>query len=213
MRAATRETERDDGAIRRGRALAAGLAGAGLALLLGGLLGVVLGVVAAGAVWRGSSGVEPRNVRRRRQELRRSLPAVVDLMASSLAVGLSTSSALEAVVRAVDDPMRSELRAISGALELGVDPVVVWGGIDAGSELAPLGRCLERAIETGAAVSESLHRLGLDLRREERAAVEDRARAVGVQAAVPLGLCLLPAFLLVGVVPLVAAAVTELLGR
>ena len=35
--------------------------------------------------------------------------------------------------------------------------------------------------------------------------VEERARAVGVKAAVPLGLCLLPAFVLIGVVPLVVA--------
>ena len=37
-----------------------------------------------------------------------------------------------------------------------------------------------------------------------RADVETRARAVGVKAVVPLGVCLLPAFVLVGVVPLVA---------
>jgi hypothetical protein len=43
--------------------------------------------------------------------------------------------------------------------------------------------------------------------------VESRARAVGVKAAVPLGVCLLPAFVLVGVVPLVAGAVGVLAGR
>jgi pilus assembly protein TadC len=53
-------------------------------------------------------------------------------------------------------------------------------------------------------------RLADDLEREALAAVEDRARAVGVKAAVPLGLCLLPAFLLLGIVPLVASLVTGL---
>jgi hypothetical protein len=40
--------------------------------------------------------------------------------------------------------------------------------------------------------------------------VEERARSVGVKAAVPLGLCLLPAFVLVGVVPLVVSLLTSL---
>ena len=43
-----------------------------------------------------------------------------------------------------------------------------------------------------------------------RAEVEDRARAVGVKAAVPLGLCLLPAFVLIGIVPVVAGLLTSL---
>jgi len=40
--------------------------------------------------------------------------------------------------------------------------------------------------------------------------VEERARAVGVKAAVPLGVCLLPSFLLIGVVPLVAGLLRSL---
>jgi len=35
---------------------------------------------------------------------------------------------------------------------------------------------------------------------------------VGVRAAVPLGLCLLPAFLLIGIVPVVAGLVADLAG-
>ena len=45
-----------------------------------------------------------------------------------------------------------------------------------------------------------------------RSEAEARARTVGVRAAAPLGLCLLPAFVLVGVVPLVAGTVASLLG-
>ena len=55
-----------------------------------------------------------------------------------------------------------------------------------------------------------MERLAGDLARRARADAEDRARAVGVKAALPLGLCLLPAFVLVGIVPLVAALLTSL---
>jgi hypothetical protein len=40
--------------------------------------------------------------------------------------------------------------------------------------------------------------------------VEERARGVGVRAAVPLGLCLLPSFVLLGVVPLVVSLLQSL---
>jgi pilus assembly protein TadC len=53
-------------------------------------------------------------------------------------------------------------------------------------------------------------RLADELAAEARMAIEDQARSVGIKAAVPLGLCLLPAFLLVGIVPVVAAAITAL---
>jgi pilus assembly protein TadC len=55
-----------------------------------------------------------------------------------------------------------------------------------------------------------VERLADELARSARAEVEDRARAVGVKAAVPLGLCLLPSFLLIGVVPLVAGLLRSL---
>jgi hypothetical protein len=45
---------------------------------------------------------------------------------------------------------------------------------------------------------------------EQRAEAHDRARRVGVVAALPLGLCLLPAFMLLGIVPTVASLLSEL---
>ncbi len=56
-------------------------------------------------------------------------------------------------------------------------------------------------------------RLAEDLRAVTRSEMEGRARAVGVKAAGPLGLCLLPAFVLVGVVPLVAGTVAQFMAR
>ncbi|MGQ2913044.1 MAG: type II secretion system F family protein, partial [Aeromicrobium sp.] len=40
-----------------------------------------------------------------------------------------------------------------------------------------------------------------DLRRDRASQARERARAVGVRTAAPLGLCFLPAFFLVGIVP------------
>ena len=69
---------------------------------------------------------------------------------------------------------------------------------------------LVRAEQTGEPVAAALERLAAELAARDRGETEDRARRVGVQAAVPLGLCLLPSFLLLGIVPWVAGMVDAL---
>ncbi|MEQ7007640.1 type II secretion system F family protein [Actinopolymorpha sp. B17G11] len=77
--------------------------------------------------------------------------------------------------------------------------------------LASFGRAMVRVWDSGAPLAVTLERLAADARRTRRARAEQKARAVGVRSAVPLALCFLPAFVLVGVVPLVAGAVSGLL--
>ncbi len=187
--------------------------GGGVAVLLGGVAGNVVGPVAAAVCWRLVGRLEPPSVRRRRERLVASVPHVVDLLAACLAAGLSPAAALGEVVAAVDPPVRDELATVAARLRLGVDPVTVWRDLADHPQLGALGRSVSRAVTSGASVADALVRLGDDLRQRSRAEVETRARAVGVKAAVPLGVCLLPAFVLVGVVPLVAGSVGVLVGR
>lgn len=186
------------------------VAGMGAALAVGGWLGAVLGIAVSRVAWRALGRMEPADARRRRESLVALLPQAVDLMASALAVGASPDAAVRVVAEAVDEPMRHELGRIQHRLSLGVDPVRVWSEVGRHPELGALGRCLARALESGASVSDALHRLAEDLRRSARAEVEARARTVGIRAAAPLGLCLLPAFILTGIVPLVAGTVSVL---
>lgn len=190
------------------------LAGVGsataVALFVGGpvgwALGGVTGVVALAAVRR----LEPSAARRRREQLVAGLPHVVDLLAACLAAGQPPARAIDQVAGVVGDPLRHELEEVSARLRLGVDPVTVWRGLARHPELGVWGRCLLRATESGASVADAMARLADDLRASTRAGLEARARAVGVRAAVPLGACLLPAFVLLGVVPLVAGSLSVL---
>ena len=182
-------------------------------VLVGGPGGVVLGPVAGGVCWWVTGRMEPPAVRRRRERLAAAVPLVVDLMAACLGAGLSPSAALEHVAAAVGARAADELAAVYARLRLGVDPATVWRDLAGHPQLGGLGRALARAVESGASVADAMQRLSEDLRRTARSDVESRARAVGVKAAVPLGVCLLPAFVLVGVVPLVAGAVGVLAGR
>lgn len=199
--------------MERHRGLVSLLAGAAPVALLGGVVGAVAGVVAALAVHRALGRREPTHARRRREQVARDLPQVVDLLAVTLAAGADPTSALTAVIAALDGPVVEELRAAEHALELGRDPARVWREVAQRPGLAPLGRTMARAVESGASVSDALHRLADDLHAVARLEAESRARTVGVRAAAPLGLCLLPAFILVGVVPLVGSTIGSLLAR
>lgn len=203
-------TEASEGVARFRIALSLA-SGTGAAVVIGGAVGACVGLVATVAVWQLIARMETPASRRRREQLTAALPHVVDLMSSSLSAGSSPPTALELAARAVDSPMREELLLVTSRLDLGMDPVLVWKDVGAHAQLGALGRTLARATESGAPVSEAMCRLGEDLRRDARADVENRARSVGVKAAAPLGLCLLPAFVLVGVVPLVASSIGTVL--
>ncbi len=186
--------------------------GLGVLFFVGGRIGIALALAAAAGTWWATGRLEPPAVRRRRERLAAALPHAVDLMAACLAAGLSPSAALEQIAAAVDEPLAGELTGLTSRLRLGVDPATVWRDLAGHPQLGGLGRTVSRAAESGASVADAMQRLAEDLRQSGRAEVESRARAVGVKAAVPLGVCLLPAFVLVGVVPLVAGSVAVFLG-
>jgi Flp pilus assembly protein TadB len=192
-------------------AVAALSAAGGVAVLVGGTPGIVAGLIAAVAGWRGVRRLETPAARRRRERLEAELPHAVDLLSACLAAGQAPGPAVAQVAAAFDGPLHEELTAVITRLELGADPVTVWRDLADHPQLGRLGRCVARAVDSGASVAQAMSRLAQDLRRDARARVEGRARAVGVKAALPLGLCMLPAFVLVGVVPLVAGSMSALL--
>jgi len=194
------------------RATATSGAAVAALLVLPGPLAVVAAVVAGLLVWHRSATWETAAARRRRQRLGDDLPHVVDLLASCLAVGAAPADALARVVPLLGDPTRGELAFWVGRLTWGTDAVTVWSDLARHPQLGRLGAALRRAAESGTPVVDALDRLSEDLRRQRRAEVEERVRQIEVRAALPLGVCLLPAFLLLGVVPLVAGASLHLLG-
>jgi Flp pilus assembly protein TadB len=188
-------------------------AGAALAalLVLPVPIAVPAAVLVAVVVWRRSAAWEPAADRRRRARVAADLPHVVDLMAACLAVGAAPSDALRRVVPLLEEPTRSELVVWADRLRWGTDAVVVWTDLSGHPQLGRLGAALRRSAESGAPVVEALDRLAEDLREVGRTEIEARVRQVEVRTAVPLGVCLLPAFLLLGVVPLVAGSALRLL--
>lgn len=194
--------EVEPGLLRRWRWVWAALAGLGAGILLGGVLTLPVGTAVAALVARAAGRLEPAGLRAQREAARRDLPSLVTLLAAALRAGASPLEAVELVCRALPGPATRRLDSLALRLRLGADPAVVWAELAQDDALAPLGRTLARAHRSGAPVVTAVERLGVDLARRSRAEVEDRARTVGVRAAIPLGVCLLPAFVLLGIVPL-----------
>jgi Flp pilus assembly protein TadB len=186
-------------------------AGGGAALLVGGLPGVALGLLLGIGLRIGLPRVETAGRRREREQLERQAPLVVDLVAACLASGSPLEPALVAAATAVGPPARAVLVSAVTALQLGADPAVVWRDVARHEPLGGLARAVARSAETGAPLSDLLPRVAERARASHRARVEARVRTVSVRLTAPLGLAFLPAFVLLGVVPVVAAWVGVLL--
>lgn len=193
------------------RWLAPPLCAAAAWAFVGGGLGLALGLAALVVAHRTLARAEPVGVRREREQASRDLPALVELLAATLRSGAGPAAGLGVVCEAFPGPVARRLAGVRGRLELGAPPGEAWRSLSDDAVLAPLGRALARAESTGASVVSTIERLADELDAQALAAVEDRARGVGVRAAIPLGLCLLPGFLLLGIVPSVAGLLEGLL--
>jgi pilus assembly protein TadC len=196
--------------MRRWRAAWALLAGVAAAAFVSGVVGLVAGGGAAAATWIFIGRTEPASERRRRVAVERDLPALVHLLAAALQSGTAVPRAVPLVCDACPGPAADALATVGHRLALGVTPGAAWSPLLSDPRLAPLARTMVRADRSGASVSQEVTRLADDLTRRARMRVEERARAVGVKAAVPLGLCLLPSFVLLGIVPLVVSLLQSL---
>ncbi|MGI5166001.1 type II secretion system F family protein [Spirillospora sp. CA-253888] len=193
--------------MRKAAALAAGLV---CFVVLGGLTGAVAGVVLAVVVHRSFGRLGNADRRRRHARLIADLPVAVDLLAACMRGGTPWSDAVDAVAEAVGGPLGDELRGVAVQIRLGVDPAAAWLALADDPPLAPLARTAVRAAQTGAAPAPTLTRLARDQRRTAGLAATARARAAGIKAMAPLGLCFLPAFVLVGIVPAIAGFATTI---
>ncbi|MBE1532229.1 type II secretion system F family protein [Actinomadura algeriensis] len=187
-------------------------AAGGLPVLVFGLpVGILVGAASAAAAWYSFTRLGDAERARRRARLVADLPVAVDLLAACLRGGTPWQDAVDAVVDAIGGPLGEELERVSVQIRLGADPAKAWLALTEEPSLASLARAAVRATSGGAALAPSLARLARDQRRVARTAAAARARAAGIRVLAPLGLCFLPAFVLLGVVPAVAGIASTIL--
>ena len=82
-------------------------------------------------------------------------------------------------------------------------------GITSDSDVDPIDRVLALSMRAGVPAAELLRSEAEQLRRDARSAGQRRAATLSVTLMLPLGLCVLPAFMLVGVVPLLISVLSS----
>jgi pilus assembly protein TadC len=162
----------------------------------------VLGAVALG--W-----LTPRSTARRRQQLILQAPQALELMGSCLDAGMPVRQACRAIVDAFDGPIADDLGRVVALVELGASDAAAWRSLHDHPQLGPAADDLARSVESGTMLVEGLRRHAADARQARQGALQVRARAVGVRSVLPLMVCFIPSFLLLGVVPTVISAVSS----
>ena len=155
--------------------------------------------------------VEPARSRRRRRQLLMDVPQALELLASCLAAGLPLRAATAAVVRVHTGPVREDLSTVLRLIDLGVSDGDAWRTLRRHPELGSAAVDLARSAQWGTMLVETLNHHARAARLHRQAALQVAARAVGVRSVLPLMMCFLPAFLLIGIVPAVVSAISSAL--
>lgn len=174
----------------------------GLFLVIGGAWGLIAGLTGAVALARRKgqvTGVQDPS-------WAGAAPVVVALIAAATRAGVPASDAVGTAAAVVDPVHAVGLNRVIERWRYGLSALDVE--LDRPTRL--VAQAIEQAQDSGAAPALALEHAATDLTAEEAVGAQERARRVGVRAAVPLGVCLLPAFLCLGVVPLVASLMTDL---
>ena len=185
------------------------------------LLAVALLTGAGPSVVRTRAGMPPRAPRLRPQSGRGPDPLAVasslDVLAVCLAAGMAVSTAAAATAPSAPPKLARVLRRAADLLALGADPAVAWstapdlptGSVDAQTDA--LLRLARRSASSGAALADGVAELADQSRDEAAHAAAAAAERAGVLVAGPLGLCFLPAFVCLGIVPVVAGLASDVL--
>ncbi|MCQ4081154.1 type II secretion system F family protein [Streptomyces sp. RB6PN25] len=183
-------------------------AGCAIAVFIGGIPGCVAGLAMVFGVrrWQLRSRRRTRGAPLqddRTGKVTGQLPLAAELLAACLASGAAPGAAACAVGRTLEGPLAQALSRAAAELRLGGDPAQCWSRVRALPQADVLGRWMERAGTTGVPPVAEISRLAAAYRAERSRSAGSRARRAAVLATAPLGLCFLPAFLAVGVVPVV----------
>jgi len=187
-------------------------AGGSFALVWGGASGVVAGVVVVAGCMRLLARAEESEDRRRRERRAEDLPGALDLVCVCLRAGLPVDFALSQVATVLEGPLREDLTVVCALHALGADARSAWSELGTDPVLAPVARAMARAGSSGSALASALSGVAEQCRGQLQERVEVKARQVGVFVLAPLGLCFLPAFVCLGVVPTILGVADAVLG-
>ncbi len=138
----------------------------------------------------------------------------LDVLAVCLEAGMAVSTAAAATAASAPPKLARVLRRAADLLALGAEPAVAWSiSPDAAVDVQTdaLLRLARRSASSGAALAGGVAELADSSRHDAAHTAAAAAERAGVLIAGPLGLCFLPAFVCLGIVPVVAGLAGDVL--
>jgi pilus assembly protein TadC len=142
-----------------------------------------------------------------------AVASTFDVFAACLTSGMAVSSAAAAAASSAPLGLAAVLDRAADMLALGADPAAAWSnsGLPLDSHGDALLRLARRSAMSGAALAQGVADLADQSRHGAASAADARAQRASVLIAGPLGLCYLPAFVCLGIVPIVAGLAGDVL--
>lgn len=140
-----------------------------------------------------------------------AVAASLDVLAACLSAGMTVAGAAAATAPSAPAPLAQVLQRAADLLALGAAPDTAWSAPPSASDpqIEALVRCARRSIASGTALADGIAELAGQFRREAADAAHAAAERAGVLIAGPLGLCFLPAFVCLGIIPMVIGLAGE----
>ena len=139
-----------------------------------------------------------------------------DLFAVCLRAGLPVSTAAEVAAQHSPRPLAGSLARAAELLALGADPAQAWATDQPGAadeHFRDLSTLARRASRAGSSLADGVAALAEATREQAQTQALARAEKAGVTISGPLGLCFLPAFVALGIVPVVIGLASGMLGQ
>lgn len=185
------------------------------------LLAIAMLTGAGHSVVRTRAGMAVRPSRPRRRPAPGQDPLAVasslDVLAVCLTAGMAVPTAAVATAASAPPRLAEILCQAADLLRLGAEPATAWSaplkspGGSTDVQTDALMRLARRSASSGAALADGVAELAAQCRHDAAHTADATAERAAVMIAGPLGLCFLPAFVCLGIVPVVAGLAGDVL--
>jgi tight adherence protein C len=154
-----------------------------------------------------------RDRRARSKALQADVPQLLDLLAAGSTAGLSAEASFRQAVSCLQGPLGEDLGAVMRSVDLGVpwrEALAAHVERTGDPDLARTVAVLARTEALGVPLRDATRELAAAVRDARRAATLERARTAPVKMLFPLVFLILPAFLLLTVVPVLITTVRSI---
>ncbi len=163
-------------------------------------------------LWIGLGRLESQAARQNRIVAASFVPETLDIMALCLRAGQPLRPAIATAISVLPPAAGRPLRDVERGINVGMPDSQAWSALSADEAWGPVAQDIAMATAHGLPVQRVLIRHSESMRRAVKAERLASAKSVGVKSVLPLGLCHLPAFIFLGVIPVIAGGVAHIFG-